>query len=88
MVEPHRVAMSQKSHERKQKHKATYIAPIGIGLALFIAELAGVNFTGGSLNPARALGPDVVSTSFTSYHWIYCKLKTIRIAEDSKFQHQ
>jgi aquaporin related protein len=25
-----------------EKHKATFIAPIGIGLALFIAELAGM----------------------------------------------
>ena len=24
-----------------EKHKATFLAPIGIGLALFIAELAG-----------------------------------------------
>lgn len=31
-----------------EKHKATFIAPIGIGLALFIAELSGVFFTGGA----------------------------------------
>ena len=30
-----------------EKHKGTYLAPVGIGLALFIAELAGVYFTGG-----------------------------------------
>ena len=30
-----------------EKHKGTFIAPIGIGLALFIAELAGVFYTGG-----------------------------------------
>ena len=30
-----------------EKHKATYLAPVGIGLAFFIAELAGVYFTGG-----------------------------------------
>jgi len=30
-----------------EKHKGTFLAPIGIGLALFIAELAGVYFTGG-----------------------------------------
>lgn len=37
----------------KEKHRATYMAPVGIGLALFVAELVGVFFTGGSLNPAR-----------------------------------
>lgn len=43
----------------------------GIGLSLFIAELTGVYFTGGSLNPARSFGPAVVNASFVSYHWIY-----------------
>ncbi|KAH0364965.1 aquaporin-like protein, partial [Aureobasidium melanogenum] len=40
-----------------EKHKGTFLAPIGIGLSLFIAELTGVYFTGGSLNPARSFGP-------------------------------
>lgn len=44
---------------------------IGIGLALFIAELTGVYFTGGSLNPARSFGPSVVNHTFNHYHWIY-----------------
>ena len=44
---------------------------IGIGLALFIAELTGVYFTGGSLNPARSFGPAVVNHQFAPYHWIY-----------------
>ena len=30
-----------------EKHKGTYLAPIGIGLALFVSELGGVYFTGG-----------------------------------------
>lgn len=28
-------------------------------------------YTGGSLNPARSLGPAVVNRSFPGYHWIY-----------------
>ncbi|KAK6391161.1 hypothetical protein LTR65_004620 [Meristemomyces frigidus] len=55
----------------KEKHKATFMAPIGIGLALFVAELVGVYYTGGSLNPARSFGPCVVSGKFDSEHWIY-----------------
>jgi aquaporin rerated protein, other eukaryote len=57
----------------KEKHRATFIAPVGIGLALFIAELVGVQFTGGSLNPARSFGPCVIVGNFDSEHWIYCK---------------
>lgn len=55
----------------KEKHKATFIAPVGIGLALFIAELVGVYYTGGSLNPARTFGPCVVTKTFDHEHWIY-----------------
>jgi aquaporin related protein len=54
-----------------EKHEGTFIAPIGIGLSLFVAELMGVFYTGGSVNPARSFGPAVVTHSFHSYHWIY-----------------
>jgi aquaporin related protein len=54
-----------------EKHKATFLAPIGIGLALFVAEMVGVFFTGGSLNPTRSFGPCVVTREFPSYHYIY-----------------
>ncbi|KAK1468135.1 MIP family channel protein [Colletotrichum cuscutae] len=55
----------------KEKHRATFIAPVGIGLTLFIAELVGVQFTGGSLNPARSFGPCVITATFDPEHWIY-----------------
>lgn len=74
-----------------EKHKATFLAPIAIGIVFFLAELIGmldpnirnlgmriadcmlkgVYFTGGSLNPARSLGPAVVNHSFPGYFWIY-----------------
>ena len=44
--------------------------PALIGLTLFVAEVCGVHYTGGSLNPARSFGPAVV-VGFTHYHWIY-----------------
>ncbi|EPQ30384.1 uncharacterized protein PFL1_01910 [Pseudozyma flocculosa PF-1] len=46
----------------KEKHRGTFLAPVGIGLSLFISEI---------LNPARSFGPDVVLGRFDSYHWIY-----------------
>lgn len=55
-----------------EKHKSTFLAPVGIGLTLFVSEIVGVYYTGGSLNPARSFGPDVVVGSFPGYHWIYC----------------
>ncbi|KAK4208019.1 aquaporin-like protein [Rhypophila decipiens] len=54
-----------------EKHKSTYLAPVAIGVAFTLAELVGVFFTGGSLNPARSLGPAVVNGSFPGYFWIY-----------------
>ncbi|RHZ50577.1 hypothetical protein CDV55_100952 [Aspergillus turcosus] len=53
------------------KHKSTFLAPVGIGLTFFVCELIGDYYTGGSLNPARSLGPDVINRSFPGYHWIY-----------------
>lgn len=61
-----------------EKHRATFIAPVGIGLALFVAEMAGVYFTGGSLNPSRSFGPCVVTAKFDQEHWIYCEFKCER----------
>ncbi|CAO1620222.1 unnamed protein product [Sympodiomycopsis kandeliae] len=54
-----------------EKHKGTFLAPVGIGLALFLGELLATKYTGGSLNPARSLGPDVVAKQFEHYAWIY-----------------
>ncbi|KAI0397296.1 aquaporin-like protein [Xylariaceae sp. FL0594] len=54
-----------------EKHRATHMAPLCIGLALFITQMMGVYYTGGSLNPARSFGPAVVTGSFPTYHWIY-----------------
>ena len=54
-----------------EKSKTTFLAPIGIGLALFVAHLSGAYFTGASLNPTRSFGPQVVTRSFPGYHWIY-----------------
>ncbi|KAI6904656.1 hypothetical protein KC318_g6340 [Hortaea werneckii] len=54
-----------------EKSKNTFITPIGIGLALVVAEIAGVYYTGGSLNPARTFGPCIAGANFQSYHYIY-----------------
>jgi aquaporin rerated protein, other eukaryote len=54
-----------------EKHRATHMAPMVIGFALFIGHLFAVYYTGAGVNPARAFGPDVVMASFPGYHWIY-----------------
>lgn len=53
-----------------EKHRGTFLAPIGIGLSVFVSHLVATNWTGTSINPARSFGPAVVTT-FVSYHWIY-----------------
>ncbi|KAI5778632.1 aquaporin-1 [Geopyxis carbonaria] len=54
-----------------EKHRATHLAPLVIGLSLFICHLVGVYFTGASLNPARSFGPAVVGAEFPGHHWIF-----------------
>ncbi|KAJ9615163.1 hypothetical protein H2200_001237 [Cladophialophora chaetospira] len=54
-----------------EKHYATFMAPVGIGLALFVAMMAGLPFTGSSLNPARSFGPAIAIPYFPGYHYIY-----------------
>ncbi|KAK1625269.1 MIP family channel protein [Colletotrichum phormii] len=54
-----------------EKSRDTFLAPIGIGLALFMILIPGVWVTGGSLNPARSFGCAVAGRAFPNYHWIY-----------------
>ncbi|KAF3918881.1 Aquaporin-5 [Dactylellina cionopaga] len=54
-----------------EKTKATFLAPLGIGGALFVGHLVGIFYTGASLNPVRSFGPAVVAHHFNSDHWIY-----------------
>lgn len=42
-----------------------------------MAELVGVYWTGGSLNPSRSLGPNIVTWKWESTHWIYWAGPTI-----------
>jgi len=54
-----------------QNRNARELAPLAIGAAFFLTQLVGVNFTGGSLNPARSLGPAIVLGRWPGYFWIY-----------------
>jgi aquaporin related protein len=51
--------------------KLEMVQQVGIGLSLFISELSDVHFTGGSLNPARSVAPDLVLANFAPHHWVY-----------------
>jgi MIP family channel proteins len=50
--------------------KADNAAPVAIGLTLTLAMLMGGPLTGGSLNPARTLGPAIASGVFNDV-WLY-----------------
>ncbi|EFA76109.1 aquaporin [Heterostelium album PN500] len=50
--------------------KLNRIAPFAIGMALFAGVAVALPFTGGALNPVRALGPSIVGGTWYN-HWIY-----------------
>lgn len=52
------------------KKAAPGMAGIAIGGMIFLLHLVGVPLTGASMNPARTLGPAIVS-GYWEYHWIY-----------------
>ncbi|KAH7236849.1 aquaporin-like protein [Fusarium redolens] len=54
-----------------EKSRDTFLAPIGIGLSVFVALIPGVYVTGGSLNPVRSFGCAVGGRDFPGYHWLY-----------------
>lgn len=53
-----------------EKSKQTYLAPVGIGLALFLVHLVAVPFTGCSVNPARSFGASIFEGEWRD-HWIF-----------------
>jgi len=46
------------------------LAPLAIGIVVLIDDLIGAHFTGASMNPARTLGPQLVSGVWDHY-WLY-----------------
>jgi aquaporin related protein len=53
-----------------EKHQATFLALIGIGLAVVFAHEAGLKYTGRSIDPARSFGPLAIA-GFVGHHWIF-----------------
>ena len=46
------------------------IAPLAIGMVIFVAHVIGYTLTGGSVNPARTFGPALIH-GFWEDHWVY-----------------
>lgn len=51
--------------------RKSFVAPLAIGFAIFGVMMFGFVLTGGSFNPARAIGPAIVNDTWDGYHWIY-----------------
>ncbi|KAJ1549604.1 hypothetical protein HK405_005985, partial [Cladochytrium tenue] len=52
------------------KSRATFLAPLVIGLYVFSALIAAIPFTNASLNPARTFGAALVSGDWSA-HWLF-----------------
>ncbi|XP_042303536.1 aquaporin-5-like [Sceloporus undulatus] len=44
---------------------------LSIGLAVTMAHLMGIYYTGCSINPARSFGPAVITGTFSGAHWVF-----------------
>nr|XP_020640191.1 aquaporin-5-like [Pogona vitticeps] len=44
---------------------------LSIGLAVTMAHLTGIYYTGCSINPARSFGPAVIMETFNGSHWVF-----------------
>lgn len=53
------------------RHRDDWYASRLLVSAMGCSDGLGIYYTGGSLNPARSLGPDVINRQFPGYHWIY-----------------
>ncbi|KAL8287035.1 hypothetical protein RQP46_004041 [Phenoliferia psychrophenolica] len=53
------------------KSKVTFMAPLAVGLAVFLGVLSSTGTTGSSMNPARTFGPEVINRHFPSNCWVY-----------------
>ncbi|RUS34177.1 aquaporin-like protein [Jimgerdemannia flammicorona] len=54
-----------------EKSKTNVLAPIGIGFAVFVANLIATPWTGTGINPARSFGAAAVTGNFTPDHWVF-----------------
>ncbi|XP_055715588.1 aquaporin AQPAe.a [Phlebotomus papatasi] len=54
----------------ENKPDSKYLAPLAIGMTVTFGHLAGIRFTGASMNPARTFGSAVISGIWDN-HWIY-----------------
>jgi len=47
------------------------LAPLAIGYTLFVVHLILIPFTSAGVNPARSLGPAIVSGVYSPHFWVY-----------------
>ncbi|KAH0629104.1 hypothetical protein JD844_010935 [Phrynosoma platyrhinos] len=55
----------------KRRRDSRGNSALSIGLAVTMAHLIGIYYTGCSINPARSFGPAVITGKFSGAHWVF-----------------
>lgn len=53
------------------RRSSKFAASLAIGAAVFLGVIVGGETTGGSMNPTRSLGPNLLVSGAMSHYWVY-----------------
>uniref|UniRef100_A0A8C6X5B7 Aquaporin-5 n=1 Tax=Naja naja TaxID=35670 RepID=A0A8C6X5B7_NAJNA len=65
--------------DKRRRESGSYAA-LSIGLAVTMAHLVGIYYTGCSINPARSFAPAVILGKFGPFHWVRFSFPSVSLS--------